>query len=170
MEGDFNFYMDPARDKQNNMNSRDNNPIYKPEIIALQVRLHLTDAWRVQNPNTFAWPKITKDNTKAKNIGIQNHQTTTLKDYPRYNTSINIRYTYSQQWSGSHNYNFRPKQATLKNLLNMHVETTNSKGPCKNLIEVSKTKLVAKGGGGGQMPKSYFLHLWTSLKHQLLKH
>ncbi len=54
MEGDFNFYMDPARDKQNNMNSRDNNPIYKPEIIALQVRLHLTDAWRVQNPNTFA--------------------------------------------------------------------------------------------------------------------
>ncbi len=39
------------------MNSRDTNPIYRQEIIALLESLNLADAWRVQNPNTrrYTW-------------------------------------------------------------------------------------------------------------------
>ncbi len=40
--GNFNFYINPDLDKQKNMNSRDTNPIYRQEIIALLESLKLS--------------------------------------------------------------------------------------------------------------------------------
>ncbi len=57
MGRDFNFYMDPDLDKQINMTSKDNNPVFRKEINALLDSINLVDAWRVQNPNIkrYTW-------------------------------------------------------------------------------------------------------------------
>ncbi len=49
--------MDPELDKQINLNSKDNNQIYRQNIIALLESLNLADTWRIQNPNTrwYTW-------------------------------------------------------------------------------------------------------------------
>ncbi len=52
MGGDFNFYMDPELDKQKTITSRDNNPTYRQDIIALLESLNLADSWRIQNLKT----------------------------------------------------------------------------------------------------------------------
>ncbi len=57
MGRDFNFYMDPDLDKQINMTSKDNNPVFRKEINALLDSINLVDARRVQNPNIkrYTW-------------------------------------------------------------------------------------------------------------------
>ncbi len=53
----YNFYMDQELDKQKPMTSRDNNPAYWQDIIALLESLNLADSWRIQNPKTrrYTW-------------------------------------------------------------------------------------------------------------------
>ncbi len=60
MGGDFNFYMDPDSDNQKNMFSKNTNPLYRQETIALLESFNLSDIWRIQNLNTrrYTWQVI----------------------------------------------------------------------------------------------------------------
>jgi len=55
--GDFNFYLNPKVDKSDTVTNKNDNPVYRTEILSMLDSFTLNDAWRTLYPNTrrYTW-------------------------------------------------------------------------------------------------------------------
>jgi exonuclease III len=80
--GDFNFYLNPKLDKQESMNNKNDNLVYRAEIVSMLDSLELNDAWRTLFPHArrYTWHERGRS-SRLDHFLISDHLLNNLTNY-----------------------------------------------------------------------------------------